>query len=163
MANEMSRESLQEIVRLLGRTQSALTSRLGDTDRHPAALLGIEAALCRLRGATLFFDDDFGTSLGLTFGSDDRVGFGIQGGKLAIDSTSTTPFPSFSGSNAPYWSPLFDGPPSPEGWGIWNYNAWRLWRPTPLTAQGEPATPPDPAGAQRLSFGYPVRLDRIGV
>jgi len=51
----------------------------------------------------------------LTYDVEDPVGFGIQGGEIAVNPKLTNPFPIYSSGT---WNPSYDGPPSLEGWAV---------------------------------------------
>ena len=157
----VGRDAYEVMARALGGAYLAITTPYGDTIKNPGAMLAIEEILCKLREATLFHNDDYVTSLDtgdglytprfLVFNTPDPVGFGIQGGSLDMIAASAFPF-SQSGS----WTPDF-GPFCPEGWGIYDYNAWKAWpvpEPSPGYEGGNYNT--------RLTYNYPVQYDGGG-
>lgn len=151
----LSRKALETVAGALGRARQSLVSRIGDNALYPAALLRVEAALCRLRGSTLFHDSDYCENFPV-FKATDLVGLGIQGARIIGSVSQAALFPA--PSNNQVWSPEFYGPPCPEGWGLWRYDAWASYHSSPLTEYyGEPNN-----GAARLAYTYPVRYDNVG-
>lgn len=149
----IDREQLLFLTESLGRAWGAIDSSIGDTDRNPAALLRMERALCRLKGSIRFHDFDYALqdSALLKYGSLDRVGYGIQGGEVVADNTKTQSiFPDISGN----WNPGFDGPPTPEGWGVWDYNQWKGYS---ITRPANNYEDPEPDYSLRLVELTPVR------
>lgn len=121
----IDRKQLKLLTESLGRAWGAINKPIGDTNRNPGALLRLERALCRLKGSVRFHDYDCALQDSdlLKYGSLDRVGYGIQGGRVIADETKTqTPFLDYTSGN---WNPVYNGPPCPEGWGKWDYNQWK--------------------------------------
>jgi hypothetical protein len=121
----IDRKQLKLLTNSLGRAWNFIKKPIGNTNKNPGALLRLERALCRLKGSVRFHDYD--TALQdqslIKYESSDRVGYGIQGGRVIADNSQTqTSFPNYTSGN---WSPQFNGPPCPEGWGKWDYNQWK--------------------------------------
>jgi len=121
----IDRKQLKLLTESLGRAWGAIKNPTGDTDRNPLALWRMENALCQLKGSIRFHDFDYAlqNSALLKYGSLDRIGYGIQGGEVLADNTKTqSEFPIYTSGN---WNPGYNGPPTPEGWGVWDYNQWK--------------------------------------
>lgn len=158
--SEITRKGLEKISYFLGQSHFAIDSRFGDLNKNPSALLGIEAMLCRLRGSTLFYNDDYSVpkfSIGnvpqnyyfTRFPGADIIDFGVQGAFLSKDyNAKSLPFET----SAPSWNPSYFGPPSPEGFGTWYYNAWKGYKKDPPSVNFE-------GGNYNLRYEqeYPVR------
>ena len=159
-----NRQVLQIIGNSLGRAWEALTKPLGNLDRNPGTLLWVEAAMCRLRGSTLFHDEDYSEyvvpndgnpyiAFWPRFGGSDSVGLGIQGAVVSNPSnTLAQAFPAFSTGN---WYPIYDGPPSLEGWGAYKYQSWNGYSTSAIVSGGNSETSLE--YAQRATYNSPVR------
>lgn len=143
----LTRQSYQVISDAFGRARAALLGAFGDTNKNPGALLNLEAVFCRLRQATMFHDDDGSSSL-VQWGGTDPVGIGVLGGRLE---GSTRTAPAFETLTSGTWYPRYYGVPSPEGWGVWGYNAWSSWDVPPQPGNTEPSY------STRLTKTRPVR------
>ena len=135
-----------------GRAWESLTQPVGDTDRNPAARLRMERALCRLHGSLRFHDYDYAKDEPfLQFKETDRVGYGIQGGRIVAEQDAKAlPFPNQTGA----WNPSVEGPPTPEGWGVWDYNAWKAH---PISRPSNNDNGIEPSYSTRLTQLTPVR------
>lgn len=146
----LDRISFEQVYKALGKARNALLNNFGDTNKHSGALLRMESALCRLRQATIFHDFDGSDAL-LAYNTDDPVQFGVVDGILE---ESNHDAPEFEEPGMATWCPKYYGPPSPEGWGIWYYNAWSSWDVEPQSGNTEGSNYND-----RLTFTRPQRWD----
>lgn len=129
----LDRTAFEQLYGALGKARSALLGDFGDTNKYPAALIRMEAALCRLRQATTFHDFDGSDGL-IQYNTEDPVKFGVVDGTLeGIDYDA----PDFEEQGVDNWYPRYYGAPSPEGWGIWYYNAWSSWDVEPQDGNTE--------------------------
>lgn len=120
----------------------------------------------RINGSNIFHDYDLCLKdpLGIneprfqTFDNDESIVFGLQGGAYAIN-------PKISSfGNTLSWTPTTYSPPSPEGWYVYDYNAWSNYVPqynsagnanTSLVIYRQNSEPV--AGLARTTYSYPVR------
>lgn len=150
----IDRKQLMLLTESLGRAWEAIDNPIGDTDRHPGALLRLERVLCRLKGSVRFHDFDYALPniALLRFGNLDRVGYGIQGGNVLADNSKyQSLFPEYVSGN---WNPSYNGPPTPEGWGVWDYNQWKGY---PIARPSNNDENVEPSYAARLTQLTPAR------
>lgn len=162
------RRGIQFTADQIGNAKIVFKNLIGNT----ATLLGdkynFENNFIRLRGSTLFHDydlnkkDPYGisTSEFTTFDSSDIANYVIQGGSIGVSNVLSI-FPnSFS------WNPFTFSPPTPEGWVIYDYNAWSNYIPQ-YNSSGiantsfliyNPNTEPS-SGSGRTTYDYPVRYN----
>jgi hypothetical protein len=133
--SDITREGLKKISYILGEAQNSVLSLLGDLNKNPKALITLESLLCKMRGSTFFYNEDYSafrypadadpsvieTYDLVKFASDDNINFGMQGAFLTKNYNANA-FSFATGSN---WNPSLYGPPCPEGFGTWYYNAWK--------------------------------------
>ena len=55
----VSRTGLKKITQNLGLAQSTIIDKFGDMSKNPALMIELESLMCRLRGSTLFYNDDY--------------------------------------------------------------------------------------------------------
>lgn len=164
--SEIKRRGFEFLANQIGLAKYAFKDLIGNYSSIKAALLDYENNYTRIKGSSIFFDYDLSkkdpiestASSFLTYDKLDNTSYCIQGGDLVISSTIST-FP-----NPASWTPTRNGPPSPEGWGVYDYNAWSNYIPK-YTSSGsantayiinnvlsEPGT-----GIARTTYSYPVR------
>ena len=94
--SDITREGLKKISYILGEAQNSVLSLLGDLNKDPKSLLSLEALLCKMRGSTFFYNEDYSafrypadadpsvieTYDLVKFASSDNINFGIQGAFL---------------------------------------------------------------------------------
>ena len=163
---DISRLGLEKIASNLGTAQASIANQLGDTNKNQGALLDLEAVLCKLRGSTLFYNDDYSRFYYpapsnpsvieafdfVKFNSSDLVGLGIQGAVISKDNESSNlGFPALGGAN---WHPGYLGPPCPEGFGTWYYNAWAGYQKEPPSSGFENGNYED-----RYGYVNPIRYN----
>lgn len=149
----INRKQLKLLTESFGRAWGALNKPIGDVNRNPAALLRMERALARLKGSIRFHDFDYAIQAPslLKYGGADKVEYGIQGGEVIAASSTQLQFPTFTSGN---WNPKYNGPPTPEGWGVWDYNAWKGY---PISRPTNNSENVEPSYASRLNELTPVR------
>lgn len=152
----------------IGNAKIAIKNLIGNTSTLLGDKYQFENNFIRLRGSTLFHDydlnkkDPYGetTSEFTTFDTSDIANFVIQGGSIGV-SNELSFFP-----NTFTWNPITYSPPSPEGWTVYDYNAWSNYIPQ-YTSSGlantnyliyNPNSEPS-SGLGRTSYDYPVRYD----
>lgn len=157
----VSREGLKKIAQNLGEAYSSIVNNFGDMSKNPGIMLDLESTMCKLRGSTLFYNDDYsrmyyndGANKQLDFvkfPSNDIVGLGVQGAVFSLDNTAVgIGYTSVSG--AAHWNPGYYGVPCPEGFGVWEYNAWSFYDIT------KPSINPNEGSySLRLDYKYPVK------
>ncbi len=155
----VSRTGLKKIAQNLGLAQSAILDRFGDVSKNPAVMIELEAIMCRLRGSTLFYNDDYSKMYYpisnefnfVKFPSNDIIGLGIQGANFSLDNTAAGIGYTGVGVGS-HWNPGYYGPPCPEGFGVWDYNAWAFYN------IDKPAlNPSETSYTLRLDYKFPVR------
>lgn len=134
--SDITREGFKKIAYNLGEAYASIFDKLGDLNKNPAAILGLEATLCKLRGSTTFFNEDYSRPLFFSgsrqrfegfskFSSSDNVGLGLLSAYISKNNEATSlPFPTLTGFTT--WNPGYYGPPSPEGFGQWTYSDLEL-------------------------------------
>lgn len=166
----VTRKGLEFIVNQIGKAKYVFKDLIGDTNYVRGYRLDFEKVLLRLKGSSTFNDydlskkdpDNINKTSFTTFNSSDDVGFAIQGGKLVID-------PKLSSfKNTGSWTPQNYNPPSPEGWFIYDYNAWSNYIPeydssgianTSFVIYQFPFVTEPNSGSGRTAFEYPIRYD----
>jgi hypothetical protein len=161
--SEITRKGLELLFNKIGNAKFLFSNEIGDVSKNRTALLNLEKLVIKLRGSTNFHDYDIaqkdpitGLSTLPTYDTLDSVKFGIQGGEIVLDPKISN-FP-----NTSTFSPNTYSPPSLEGWGIYDYNAWSNYIPQ-YTSSGlantnyviygsEPSS-----GAARTTYSYPVK------
>lgn len=172
MSTEISRTTYKNIVRSISNINKALNSGLGDLGKQPGALLRFECLLAKLRNATFYNDVDIVTKSNLTFGVADLPEMGTKGKLSPIDSRtgdSTVGLNPVGFPQSPGGTWLLDGPCSPEGWKIWNYNSWAFYNlfgtqvadadNAYLHKSNTALTETD--SARRLEYAHPVRYNGV--
>ena len=161
--SEINRAGLQLIYNQIGKAKLRFTTLIGDTSKSRAALLNLEKIVVKLRGSTSFHDYDlcmkdpvYGSSQILTYDTLDNVKFGIQGADIVVDDKI-----SYSPNSGNFRVDRYT-PPSLEGWGVYDYNAWSNYIPqynssglanTNFVIYGsEPSS-----GSARTNYAFPVR------
>ena len=162
----VSKKGLEFIINQIGKAKYAYKDLIGNLSLNHGYFLDYERIVVKFRGSTIFHDYDLAglTPQGLTtkpyqtFGSDDNISFGFQGGKYTVDSKIA------SFANTGNWTPQYYNPPATEGWDVWDYNAWQYYLP-PYNSAGNANTsyiiyninsePSD--GSERTNYDYPVR------
>ena len=135
--SEIKRREIEFLANQIGLAKYAFKNLIGNNTSIKAALLDYENNYTKIKGSSIFFDydisrknpiDSTATSY-LTYDKLDNTNFSLQGGNLVVSST-------ISGfANTVAWTPQRNGPPSPEGWNIYDYNAWSNFIP-PYTSSG---------------------------
>lgn len=164
----VSKKGLEFIINQIGKAKYAYKNLVGDLSLDHGYFLDYERIAVKFRGSNIFHDYDLSgkTPQGLstkpygTFDSDDNISFGFQGGKYTVDQKIA------SFANTGGWTPEYYNPPTTEGWGVLDYNAWQYYIP-PYNAAGNANTayiiyninsePGD--GSERTNYDYPVRWD----
>ena len=162
----VSKKGLEFIINQIGKAKYAYKDLIGDLSLKHGYFLDYERIAVKFRGSTIFHDYDLAglTPQGLTtkpyqtFGNDDNISFGFQGGQYTVDSKIA------SFANTGGWTPQYYNPPASEGWGVWDYNSWQYYIP-PFNAAGSANTsyiiyninsePSD--GSERTNYDYPLR------
>jgi len=144
----LDRTAFEQIYQALGKARDALLGNVGDNNKHPSALIKMESALCRLRQSTMFHDSD-GSFGFIQYNTEDPVKLGVLDGILEGFEHDS---PDFEDAGSETWYPRYYGPPCPEGWGIWYYNAWSSWDVEPQTGNTEGVNYDN-----RLNFTRPKR------
>ena len=143
----LTRSSFELLSGLLGQTYGESVNSFGNANKSPYALLKLEAAMCRLREATIFHDDEYALVFP-KFQSIDIVGLGLQSARFAQPVVNAVDFEPWTSQ---IWYPGLEGPPSLEGWKIWYYNSWSSYTTDPQHG-GE-----DGNYDTRKTYTYPVR------
>ncbi len=169
--SQVKRKGLKFIIDQIGKAKYAYKSLVGDLTVNRGYFLDYEAIVPKIKGSTIFHDYDLAgktltgtiTTPYQTYDSDEDIAFGFQGGQYAID-------PKIAGfANTGDWTPQYYNPPTTEGWGVYDYNAWSSYIP-PYNAAGsantayiiyninsEPGT-----GSSRANYSFPVRYTGTG-
>ena len=166
----ITRKGLEFIVNQIGKAKFAYKDLIGDTTYVRGFNQDFEKNLLRLKGSNTFNDYDLSkkdpnnldSSQFTTFDTSDNISFSIQGGKLVVDSKIST----FKNSGS--WTPQNYNPPTPEGWYIYDYNAWSKYIPkydasnnlnTGYVIYSFPSVTEPNSGSGRTAFEYPIRYD----
>ena len=156
--SNMTRTGLEYITSILGKAQKYVSDSVGTTSVNFKSRLHLETTLSYLRGSTKFHDDDYAKNF-LQYETPENVGLGLFGTDYKIDQKNVHPFLEFPQSGSYNWFPGYYGPPSTEGWGYWEYNAWAGYIPVNnsgvqyyTTNLSEPSS-----GSGRLTQQSPVR------
>ena len=155
----VSRTGLKKIAQNLGLAQSAILDKFGDVSKNPAVLIELESIMCRLRGSTLFYNDDYSKMYYpasnefnfVKFPSNDIVGLGIQGANFTLDNTAAGIAYTGVGVGG-HWNPGYYGVPCPEGFGVWDYNAWAFYN-----IEKPALNPSETSYTLRQDYKFPVR------
>lgn len=169
---EIHRKAYMKLVDVIANIHHNLSGDIGNINTNPKVRLGIEALLARLRGASIYHDEQIAERTQLTFGTSDKVEFGTYVGQISsFDSRIGNEDLSILSAGLPY-SPettprtwLLDGPSSPEGWKVWCYNTWAYYnlRATVLSGSDDyldnrnTSSVVEPNSADRLAYPHPVR------
>lgn len=160
------RKGLEFTADQIGKAKIAFKNLIGDTFSLLGPKYDLENNLIKLRGSTLFHDydlnkkDPFGISQSefTTFDTRDIANYTVQGGSIGVTNTLSF-FPNFLN-----WNPQNYGPPSLEGWLIYEYNAWSNYIPKYSSTGGTNSsyvvysTSSEPnSGSGRTNYSYPVR------
>lgn len=164
----VSKKGLEFIINQIGKAKYAYKDLVGDLSLKHGYFLDYERIVIKFRGSTIFHDYDLAgkTPQGITtkpyqtFDTEENISFGLQGGKYTVDPKIA------SFANTGGWTPQNYNPPTTEGWGVLDYNAWQYFVP-PYNAAGNANTnyiiynvnsePGD--GSERVNYDYPVRWD----
>ena len=164
--SEIKRRGIEFLANQIGLAKYAFKNLIGNNTSIKAALLDYENNYTKIKGSSIFFDydisrknpiDSSATSY-LTYDKLDNTNYSLQGGSLIVSSTIS----GFAISES--WTPERNGPPSPEGWNIYEYNAWSNFLP-PYTNSGTANTNyiiyntlfEPGSGIARTAYDYPVR------
>ena len=139
--SKTTRTGIEILANTIGRSKNKLKDSFGNLTKRRGFNLKAESVFTRLKTANSFHDYDLASKSTdgytdpefLTYDVEDKVGFGIQGGEIAVNPKLSSPFPIYS-SGA--WNPSYDGPPSLEGWGVWLYNGWEGYIPPHMYDSG---------------------------
>ena len=166
-----NRKGLEYTTKQIGRALKAVENLFGNSNTPESNRLDFENNFLKLRGSTYFYDLDVSKKSTVfnksdeypTFDSTDIADYTLQGGSIGV-SYNITNFKVTDGFN-----PFYNSPPSPEGWGILDYNAWSNYIPTYnannqpnsnyiiYNPYGEPG-----AGISRTNYNFPVRWSSSG-
>lgn len=160
------RKGLEFTANQIGNAFKVIDNLVGDSSTPGSNALKFENNLLRLKGSVLFQDYDLSKKDPMniqdsdynTFNSSDVADFVIQGANLTVEKILS------NFSNTSSWSPSRYSPPSPEGWGIYDYNAWSNYIPqynssgtaNTLYVIYNPFLEPY-SGISRTTFSYPIR------
>jgi hypothetical protein len=169
--SQVKRKGLKFIIDQIGKAKYAYKSLVGDLTVNRGFFLDYEAIIPKIKGSTIFHDYDLAgktlsgsvTTPYQIYNANENISFGFQGGEYSVD-------PKIAGfANTGDWSPQYHNPPTTEGWGVYDYNAWSTFVP-PYNSAGnantsyiiyninsEPGT-----GIARTAFSYPVRYSGTG-
>ena len=157
-------QQMDSINRLIGapdgKSKGILSDAFGTLDNSFKTRLLAESVLCNLKGSIEFHDTDYAQNF-LKYNTSDNLGLGIMGADIVPKRQVYFPFTTLTGD----WNPTKEGPPSTEGWGVWNYNAWSGNVPTSGILTSNSSEPPitptlsQPDGYLRLAYDYPVRYN----
>ena len=166
--SEIKRRGIEFLANQIGLAKYAFKNLIGNNTSIKAALLDYENNYTKVKGSSIFFDydisrknpiDSTATSY-LTYDKLDNTNYSLQGGEIVISSTIS------NFANPVSWTPQRNGPPSPEGWDIYDYNAWSNFIP-PYTSSGSANTSyiiyntlsETGSGIARTAYTYPVRYN----
>ena len=158
--SEIKRDGLVLIANTFGKSKGILSDAFGTLDNSFKTRLLAESVLCNLKGSIEFHDTDYAQNF-LKYNTSDNLGLGIMGADIVPKRQNYFPFATLIGD----WNPTKEGPPSTEGWGVWNYNAWSGNVPSSGILTSNSAEPPvspspsQPDGYLRLAYDYPVRYN----
>ena len=132
--SKTTRTGIEILANTIGRSKNKLKDSFGNLTKRRGFNLKAESTFDRLKTANSFHDYDLASKSTdgytdpefLTYDINDKVGFGIQGGEIAVTPKLSSPFSIYSSGT---WNPSYDGPPSLEGWGVWLYNGWENYIP----------------------------------
>ncbi len=157
----ISREGLKKIIQNLGESHSAIINLFGDMSKNPGLMIELESLMCRLRGSTLFYNDDYSRMFYndgankqidfVKFPNNDIIGLGIQGAKFILDDEALS-IGYIAVPTGSYWNPGYYGVPCPEGFGVWEYNAWAFY-----DISKPSLNPSEGSYALRLDYKFPVK------
>ena len=142
--SEIKRRGIEFLANQIGLAKYAFKNLIGNNTSIKAALLDFDST------ATSY----------LTYDKLDNTNYSLQGGEIVISSTIS------NFANPVSWTPQRNGPPSPEGWNIYDYNAWSNFIP-PYTSSGIANTSyiiyntlsETGSGIARTAYSYPVRYN----
>jgi len=135
----VTRTGFKKLALYLGEAYNSVFQQFGDLNKNGKSLLGLESILCKLRGSTFFYNEDYGAAYyqagagdlffpAPKFDDQDLIGIGNVGNVICKDNDSLiNEFPTVTGGNN--WNPIYFGPPSTEGFGAWYYSAWKFYKP----------------------------------
>lgn len=169
--SKAKRKGLEFSINQIGNALFAFEDLIGSTSKPNSARLDFENNYIRLRGSTIFNDYDLSKKDPLnisssefnTFDSFETSDLALQGGEIIVKNEITN-FTNYS-----TWNPSRYSPPSPEGWLVYDYNAWSNYIPKYNSSgiantnlliydiYGEPNS-----GLARTSYDYPVRFTGFG-
>ena len=165
------RKGLEFAINQIGNAFNAIENLVGDISTPDKPFLKIENTYVKLKGSTIFNDYDISkkdpngilSSEFNTFDILESTELAIQGGNFVVKNDISN-FSNFS-----TWNPTRYSPPSPEGWLIYDYNAWSNYTPK-YDASGSANTnkliydiygEPN-SGLGRTAFNYPIRFTGFG-
>ena len=166
--SEIKRRGIEFLAKQIGLAKYAFKNLIGNNTSIKAALLDYENNFTKIKGSSIFFDYDISrknpvdsTSPSyLTYDKIDNTSYGLQGGEIVISSTLS------NFANPVSWTPKRNGPPSPEGWNIYDYNAWSNFIP-PYSSTGSTNTSyiiyntlsETGSGIARTAYSFPIRYN----
>lgn len=165
------RKGLEFTANQIGKALGAIENLIGNPNTPESNRLQFENNYLKLRGSTYFYDFDISkkstsTKKSLQYGTFDSLDiaeYTLQGGSIGV-SYNLSNF-----LNPVIWDPQYSSPPCPEGWGIYDYNAWSKYIPeynvnnNPnndyiiYNPYGEPGS-----GIARSIYNFPVRWSSSG-
>ena len=165
------RKGLEFTANQIGKALAAIENLVGTPDTPETNRLQFENNFLKLRGSTFFYDYDVSKKSTITrksaqyntFDGLDIAQYTIQGGSIGVSYNLTT------FKNPENWDPQYTSPPTPEGWGIYDYNAWSNYIPEYNSSNapnsdyiiynpyGEPGS-----GIARTQYSFPVRWSSSG-
>lgn len=150
----------------LGKSTFIFDKLAGDVSTPESIRLNFENNLTRIKGSVVYSDYDVNSkdpmnqtdTLLTTFDSTETPNYALQGGSISVNKKV------YTFSNTGSWHPERYSPPSPEGWNIYDYNAFSNYIP-PYNSSGLANTnyiiyntlyEPN-SGIDRTQYDYPVR------
>ena len=163
--SNVTRKGLELTLNQIGNAKFAYSNLISNSSNTG---LGIKTQYLynKIVGSNIFHDYDLCLKdpLGIneprfqTYDNDESIKFGLQGGSYIVNPQNS------SFGNTLSWSPAKYSPPSPEGWYVYDYNAWSNYIPqynasgianTSLLIYNVYSEPT--AGSARTTYSYPVR------
>ena len=134
--SNVTRKGLELTLNQIGNAKFAYSNLISNSSNTG---LGIKTQYLynKIVGSNIFHDYDLCLKdpLGIneprfqTYDNDESIKFGLQGGSYIVNPQNS------SFGNTLSWSPAKYSPPSPEGWYVYDYNAWSNYIPQ-YTAAG---------------------------
>jgi hypothetical protein len=166
-----NRKGIEFTTKQIGRALKAVENLFGNSNTPESNRLDFENNYIKLRGSTYFYDLDVSKKSDYTnksiefptFDTSDIAEYTFQGGSIGV-SYNITHFKLTDG-----FEPYLNSPPSPEGWAIYDYNAWSNYIPI-YDANNDPNTNyviynpygETGSGISRTNYNYPVRWSSSG-